>query len=491
MTNVLIVDDEPAVVSLVTRALEKTGLYRIVTAASAEAARQVLQNRSIDVAVFDVLLPDDSGLALLADVHAVDPRLPVILITGGGTAGTAIEAMKAGAFDYITKPLNVSQLREVVARAAEVRRLMTSPVGVAHSVEEAQEQSGDLMVGRSAAMTEVYKSIGRVAPRNVTVLIRGESGTGKELVARSIYQHSSRSDQPFLAVNCAAIPESLLESELFGHEKGAFTGADRRRIGKFEQCHGGTLFLDEIGDMPLALQGKILRLIQDQRFERVGGNETIQTDVRIITATHRDLEAMSNTGRFRADLYYRLNVYEIRLPALRERMEDLPILIGHFLRKASKELEQDVNQLSPDAMQALQSYGWPGNIRELQSTLNKAVLNSSGPVLLAQFLPKEIRPAEEPIPSSVQESTVEPVSDWDRFVDDRLEAGTDSLYDDAIERLERWLIVRVLRRTNGNQLQAAARLGVTRTTLRSKLAKLGLSIEKVIEDGDPTESSGG
>lgn len=483
MTNVLIVDDEPAVVSLVTRVLEKTGQYQIQAADSARSARLQLEDGAIDVAIFDVLLPDESGLKLLAAVQQMDARLPVILITGGGTAGTAIEAMKAGAFDYITKPLNVAQLREVVARAAEVRRLMTSPVGVAHSVEEAQEQAGDPMVGRSAAMTEVYKSIGRVAPRNVTVLIRGESGTGKELVARSIYQHSARSHQPFLAVNCAAIPESLLESELFGHEKGSFTGADRRRIGKFEQCHGGTLFLDEIGDMPLALQGKILRLIQDQRFERVGGNETIQTDVRILTATHRDLESMSNEGRFRPDLYYRLNVYEIRLPPLRERMEDLPILIGHFLRKASRELGQDVNQLSPAAMQALQSYAWPGNIRELQSTLNKAVLNSSGPVLLAQFLPREIRPAPEVSSVAGETPPAEVSSDWDRFVDDRLDAGTDSLYDESIERLERWLIARVLRRTGGNQLQAAARLGITRTTLRSKLSRLGLSIEKVVDEG--------
>jgi DNA-binding NtrC family response regulator len=480
MPTVLIVDDEPSVVSLVTRALEKLEGFATVSADNGKDARQHLHSGAVDVAIFDLLLPDESGLDLMAAVKEYDPKIPVIYITGGGTAGTAIEAMKAGAFDYLPKPLSVGQLRELVTQAARVRRLMTEPVGVAHTVEAATDGEGDFMVGRSPAMTEVYKNIGRVAPKNVTVLIRGESGTGKELVARSLYQHSNRADKPFLAVNCAAIPEALLESELFGHEKGAFTGADRQRIGKFEQCNGGTIFLDEIGDMPLMLQGKILRLIQDQRFERVGGNQTIQTDVRIITATHHDLEAMSDAGVFRSDLYYRLNVFEIEIPALRNRVEDLPLLVGHFIHRASRELDQDVNRVADDAMEVLTSYPWPGNIRELQSVLKKAVLNATGPLLLSEFLPDSIRRTASLLVEGGDSSCTNNDA-WEKFVDERTEAGTNALYDETIECMERWLLKRILRKTSGNQVQAAAILGITRTTLRSKLSKLGLSIEKVVD----------
>lgn len=486
MPRILVVDDEPAVLALIKRGMEKLPGFEITSASSADEARiRIRDDREIDVAVIDVLLPDGSGLDLMSVIQAQDSRLPVIFITGSGTAGTAIEAMKAGAFDYVSKPLNLPQLRDLITRAAEVRRLMTAPVDVAHSIEEAHNRGGDVLVGQSNAMTEVYKSIGRVASRNVTVLIRGESGTGKELVARSIYQHSDRCDKPFLAVNCAAIPESLLESELFGHEKGAFTGADQRRIGKFEQCSGGTIFLDEIGDMPLALQSKILRLLQDQRFERVGGNETIQTDVRIITATHRDLEVMSEGGKFRSDLYYRLNVYEIMIPPLRERLDDLPLLAGHFLRRAARELDKEVTRISGDAMDALRAYDWPGNIRELQSVVKKAVLNASGPLLLSEFLP---RPVRGEVIATGSEPPVSHVPEWDQFVNDRVTAGSDQLYDECLERMERWLITRVLRHTSGNQVKAASLLGITRTTLRSKLGKLGISIERVIESDQPGES---
>lgn len=480
MPTVLIVDDEPSVVSLVTRALEKLGGVDTVSASNGHDARQQILSGKVDVAIFDLLLPDESGLELMASVKEFDAKIPVIYITGGGSAGTAIEAMKAGAFDYLPKPLDVGQLRELVTQAAHVRRLMTEPVGVAHTVQAAAEGEGDFMVGRSSAMTEVYKNIGRVAPKNVTVLIRGESGTGKELVARSLYQHSHRADRPFLAINCAAIPEALLESELFGHEKGSFTGADRQRIGKFEQCTGGTIFLDEIGDMPLPLQGKILRLIQDQRFERVGGNQTIQTDVRIITATHRDLAAMSEAGTFRSDLYYRLNVFEVEIPALRDRVEDLPLLVGHFIHRASRELDQDVNRVSDDAMKVLTSYDWPGNIRELQSVLKKAVLNSTGPLLLSEFLPDFIRETEA-LRAKGTNFSPSKHDDWEQFVDERVATGTNVLYDETIERMERWLLTRILRKTSGNQVQAATILGITRTTLRSKLGKLGLTIEKVVD----------
>lgn len=491
MPNVLIVDDDATTLTLAQRALEKLDGFTVNVATNANDAVQILQSQQVDVALYDVLLPEGTGFDLLRRTKQLDETLPVVFMTAGGRSGPAIEAMKAGAFDFISKPLDVSQLQILVAHAADVRRLMLQPAGFAHTFSAATSSEGDLLVGRSAVMTEVYKSIGRVAPRNVTVLIRGESGTGKELVAHALYQHSSRANGPFLAVNCAAIPESLLESELFGHERGAFTGADRRRVGKFEQCHGGTLFLDEIGDMPLALQGKILRLLQDQRFERVGGNETVQTDVRIIAATHRDLEAMADEGDFRPDLYYRLNVYEIMVPPLRERLEDLPLLMEHFLQQANTELNKNVCRVSNDAMRMLRQYRWPGNVRELQSMLRKAVLNTSGPLLLDEFLPLKLRmQPKSPEPPAACDSSAEipmtstgPGSEWEQFVENRLMEGSHLLYDEMLERMERWLIAAVLRHTSGNQAQAANILGVTRTTLRSKLGRLGLSIERVVDEG--------
>ena len=300
--------------------------------------------------------------------------------------------MKLGAFDYLLKPLDFPKVRELVARAFEIRRFMHVPVTL--SGESHSNGNGDALIGRCPAMQEVYKAIGRVAPQNVTVLIHGESGTGKELVARAIYQHSPRASGRFLAVNCAAIPEALLESELFGHEKGSFTGADAKRIGKFEQCSGGTLFLDEVGDMTPLVQSKVLRVLQEQRFERVGGNETISTDVRIIAATNRDLESMTGKGEFRPDLYYRLNGFSIKLPPLRERPEDIVVLLEHFLRRFSRELGKEVCDVSPEALECMMHYRWPGNVREFQSVLKQAILQAIGPVLLPGFLPPAIRGGE-------------------------------------------------------------------------------------------------
>src|SRR5437660_1667164 len=297
-------------------------------------------------------------MEIYQQLRQIDARIPVIFVTLAKSADAAIEAMKHGAYDYLFKPLDPHQLRRVVGEALEVARRMREPAVVAETAADPDVDGA--IVGSSPAMRDVYKAIGRVAAQNVPVLIPGESRTGKELVARAIYQHGPRAKAPFLALNCAAIPEQLLESELFGHEKGAFTGADRRRIGKFEQCHGGTLFLDEIGDMPMALQAKILRLIQEQSFERVGGNETIRTDVRLIAATHRDLRASSAEGQFRPDLYYRLGVFTIHLPPLRERGDDLPILVKHYLRRISRELGREIREISPEALERLQNHLWPG-----------------------------------------------------------------------------------------------------------------------------------
>jgi two-component system nitrogen regulation response regulator GlnG len=311
------------------------------------------------------------------------------------------------------------------------------------------------------------------------VLITGESGTGKELVARAIYQHSARAQAPFLPINCAAIPEALLESELFGHEKGAFTGAERRRIGKFEQCTGGTLFLDEVGDMSLATQAKVLRVLQEQAFERVGGNETVRTDVRLIAATHRDLEAWSAQGQYRPDLYYRLGVFTIHLPPLRERDDDLPMLAQHYVLRFGRELRKDVREVTPETTERLCGYPWPGNIRELQNVLKQAVLRSTGPVLIPAFLPELApRPAAEPAPATEAGSRLEAA------IEQRLRHGSQNLYEEARRELDRFLLPLVLRSTEGNQLQAARILGIARRTLRLRLRELGLSVTKSVEDED-------
>ena len=329
MTRLLLVDDDPGLIlEQVNHVFGGSGCEIEVARTGEDGVRQAA-TRMPDAILLDLRLPDLSGLEVYRRLKQIDARVPVIFITATNDADSAIEAMKQGAFDYLFKPLDTAQLRRVVGQALELSRLAREPAVVAETPPD--EDRGDAIIGRCPAMQEVYKAIGRVAAQDVPVLIPGESGTGKELVARALYQHSPRAKAPFLAINCAAIPENLLESELFGHEKGAFTGADRRRIGKFEQVSGGTLFLDEIGDMPLALQAKMLRLLQEQAFERVGGNETIRTDVRLIAATHRDLKAWSAEGKFRPDLYYRLKVFTIYLPPLRERGEDLPVLVRHYL----------------------------------------------------------------------------------------------------------------------------------------------------------------
>jgi DNA-binding NtrC family response regulator len=330
-------------------------------------------------------------------------------------------------------------------------------------------------------MQEAYKAIGRVADQTFPVLITGESGTGKELVARAIYQHGPRAKSPFLALNCAAIPETLLESELFGHEKGAFTGAERRRIGKFEQVNGGTLLLDEIGDMPLPAQAKLLRVLQEQAFERLGGSETVRTDVRLIAATHRDLKAWSVEGKFRLDLYYRLGVFAIHLPPLRERGDDLALLVQFYLRRGSRELGRAVREVAPEALERLRDYSWPGNVRELQSVLKQALLRSHGPVLLPDFLPELPKTAGEPA------APVTPAGgrlDLEAFIHQRLGPDSRALYKETLRELDRLLLPRVLEYTGGNQQRAALLLGIARRTLREKLRDLGLHVAHSVEADD-------
>jgi two-component system nitrogen regulation response regulator GlnG len=472
MGRVLLVDDDPAMLlDQMTHALGPHGIRAEVARTAEEGLRQVTAQPP-DVILLDVHLPDLPGLEAYKRIRLIDGRIPVIFITWVATADTAIEAMKEGAYDYLFKPLDLALLRDVVIQALELGRLMRRPAVVAETPPA--EDSGDAIIGRCPAMGEVYKAIGRVAAQNVIVLITGESGTGKELVARAIYQYSSRARSPFLAINCAAIPEQLLESELFGHEKGAFTGADRKRIGKFEQVSGGTIFLDEIGDMPPATQAKILRLLQDQTFERVGGNETVRTDVRLIAATHRDLKAWSAEGKFRQDLYYRLSVFTIHLPPLRERGDDLPMLVQHYLRRFSRDLGRQVREITPEALGLLRRYPWPGNIRELQGVLKQALLQATGTVLIPAFLPESLR--APPDPAAGQGPGAEPDFSFESFILRRLEEGSTALSAEAHQHLDRLLLRLVLRHTRGNQAQAARVLGISRQTVRAKTRELGLSI---------------
>ncbi|RLS57871.1 MAG: sigma-54-dependent Fis family transcriptional regulator, partial [Planctomycetota bacterium] len=447
--RLLVIDDEPAIQHAFARAYRDLD-FELTQATSAADGVEKFQSCQPDVVVLDVHLPDATGLQTYHRLQALDARVPVILITGHGTTDLAIQAISEGAFEYLLKPPDLPVLKDVIDRALRASRLMREPAAMAEV--EPTSESVDMLIGRCPAMQEVYKAIGRVAKQDVTVIIRGESGTGKELVARALYQHSRRADKPFMAINCAAIPDQLLESELFGHEKGAFTGADRKHIGRFEQCHGGTIFLDEVGDMSPMTQAKILRLIQEQRFERVGGTTAIQTDVRLISATNADLEAMSEDGRFRRDLYFRLNVFTIPLPPLRERGDDLQLLIQHYLRRLGRELGQPDSQIADSALEVLRNYQWPGNVRELQSVLKQTLLQANGAVLLPDFLPESVRMGGSRSEAGGLLPTAGSTTDWDTFVQQRIDQNSENLYAEGLELMERELLLRILRHTDGNQV---------------------------------------
>jgi len=468
MPRVLVVDDEPNVLYSIEKGLQSAELEVVVARTGRQAVEQVEQARP-DAVILDFRLSDLSGLEVFDQIRQIAPRLPVIIITAYTSTETAIEAMKRGAFEYLLKPLDLHQLREVVQRALELSRFRQVPA--VFEDEEAGEDA-ERIVGHSAAMQVVYKAIGRFAPRDETVLITGESGTGKELVARALFHHSNRATAPFLALNCAAIPETLLESELFGHERGAFTGADRRRIGKFEQAHEGTLFLDEIGDMSPATQAKILRVLQEHSFERLGGNETIKNDVRLLAATNKNLEVEVAAGRFRQDLFYRLNVFAIRLPPLRERREDVPLLVGHFLRHFGRSLSRTVHSVTAGAQACLQAYDWPGNVRQLQNVLKYALIQAAGGVVTLDCLPENLRPNTS-VPVAVLREGKQ--MEINAFTESLLHAGEPDIYRRVTAEVDRTLLEAVLRHVKGNQVQASELLGISRTTLRAKLRALGIT----------------
>jgi nitrogen regulation protein NR(I) len=479
MFKLLVIDDEPNIHFGIEQVFDN-GDVKVLAARSAEDGLRQAAEESPDVILLDIRLGDRDGLQVFDELREIDPKSLVIFITGHGTTDTAIEAMKRGAHDYLVKPLDSTQLQQVVGQAFEISKLMHVPAWVDDGSRVADQP--EQLIGRGPSMQTICKEIGRVAGQDVNVLILGESGTGKELVARAIYHHSRRHKAPFLAINCAAIPESLLESELFGHERGAFTGADQRRVGKFEQCHGGTLFLDEVGDMAPNTQAKILRILEERSFERVGGSETISADVRILAATNQNLEALIEQAKFRKDLYYRLRGVTIHLPPLRERKEDIPQLAHHFLFRFNRELGTSIQSISAEAMDRLMQYHWPGNVRELQSVIRESLLRSSGAVLMQEFLSPELLRDETDEDESMSGAVIGD-EDWQglpRLIENWITHGETDVYRRALEHFDRLLVARALQQSSGNQARASEILGLSRVTLRAKLRATGLSVSKQV-----------
>jgi two-component system NtrC family response regulator len=446
--RIVVVDDESAQRELIGGFLRKQG-HEVFLAASGPEALAHVRDRQVDLVLSDCRMPGMSGPELLLGIKAVNPEIPLILMTAYGTVETAVEAMKNGAADYLTKPLDLEELLIRLARVTEQTRLRSEVRELQQRLVERHRLEG--IIGESGRMQEVLALVKRVAPSNATVLIRGESGTGKELIARAIHHNSRRASGPLVSLNCAALPEQLLESELFGHERGAFTGAVAQRKGRFESADGGSIFLDEIGDLSPTLQVKLLRVLQEREFERVGGTRTIAVDVRVLAATHRDLEQAMRDESFREDLYYRLNVVAIQIPPLRERREDIPLLLDHFLRKFAGKNRRDVSGVTAAARDALLKYDYPGNVRELENLVERAVLLCRGQVIDLEDLPATARPGQrsagEPLPKDLP---------------------------GVLADIERQAIESALERSGGIQTQAAEALGISERVLRYKMKKYGL-----------------
>jgi len=481
-SKLLLIDDEADVQYSFRRIFDSPDL-EIQTASSGEEGLEVIPRFKPDVVLMDIRMGGMTGLETLRRIREADKKLLVILMTAYGTTQTAIEAMKLGAYDYLLKPFDVPKIKELVGNALKAARDMRQVVSVAPLMESEDYELG--IVGRAEAMQNVFKLIGQLAASDATALITGESGTGKELVARAIYSHSGRSEQPFLAINCAAIPEQLLESELFGHERGAFTGATGQRIGKFEQCNGGTIFLDEIGDMTPATQTKILRVLQSGTFERVGGNVPIKVDVRVIAATNKPLEQAVAARQFREDLFYRLNVVRIPMPPLRERREDIRLLVDYFLRKLAREQQAQPKSLSSGVLRALEKYHWPGNVRELENVVRRALVVAKGDAILLGDLPADIAGGSA-VPAPVLAAGSGPMPEGDAG---ELVGIARQIYKlvrkdpklKVIPSVERVLVTEALRETGNNQVQAAKLLGITRATLRKRIEKFGITRELNIQ----------
>ena len=470
---ILIADDEELIRQVLAGALGEVG-YAVETADSGTRAWARLQEHAFDLAFLDIRMPEPGGLDLLLRVQTAKIDTPIVIMTGQTTLSNAIEAMKRGAFDYLTKPFDLNEVKALAARALEARRLASQLDQPLLAVHGRNEQ----IIGRSPAMQEVYKTIGRVVKSDATVLIQGESGTGKELIARVIHHYSTRWRAPFVAINCSAIPVDLLESEFFGHERGAFTGAVERRSGKFEQASGGTLFLDEVPDMPPALQAKILRVLQEREFTRVGGRETIKADVRIIAATNQDLATAVKEQRFREDLYFRLRVVPITLPPLRQRRDDIPELISYFIDKINREMGTSVAGVSPAAQALLIQHSWPGNVRELENTLLRAAVLAPGRMLTPADL--SLPAAASVLPEDFTDLSFEEVvrRKLKAYFQQTTLLEPCDLHAIVIGQVEKPLIELTLEYTGGNQLKAAELLGINRNTLRKKITDLKIVVKK-------------
>ncbi len=462
VASILAVDDEADFVDALSSILTKHE-YSVDTSCSGYEALQMLSIRPYDLVLLDLTMPLISGIDTLKRIQRIDPGLPVIILTGDSRVGTVVDAMKLGAYDFFPKPLDWERLEIAIKNALITKELRGEVSRLQGQLKS--KYSFKQIIGNSKSMQDVFRSLERVVEANVTVSIRGESGTGKELLARSIHFSGLRKQKPFVAVNCAAIPENLLESELFGHEKGAFTGAIARRAGKFEQADGGTLFLDEIGDMPHSTQVKILRVLQERRFQRVGGAETVEVDVRVISATNKNLEEEMKKGNFREDLYYRINVYPIFVPPLRKRREDIPALAAFFLEKYNKQYSRKVKAILPQTLDYLMNYEWPGNVRELENILERSFLHASDGVLAAEHLPITITSFKEDLNSSDSFINLKKVVSLTRQIT-------------PLKDLEKEVLQQAIKLTNYNMSNAALELGIGRTTLYRKLEKYGITLRR-------------
>ncbi len=479
MSRLLLIDDE-ADVQYSFRRIFDSPEVELNTASSGEEGLKLIPKFKPDLVLMDIRMGGMNGLETLRRIRQMDSKLLVILMTAYGTTQTAIEAMKLGAYDYLLKPFEVPRLKEIVGNALKAARDMKQVVSYQPLLESEDYELG--IVGRSEAMQQVFKLIGQLAASDATALITGESGTGKELVARAIYHHSQRSQRAFLAVNCAAIPEQLLESELFGHERGAFTGATMQRLGKFEQCDKGTIFLDEIGDMTPATQTKILRVLQSGTFERVGGNTPIRVDVRVIAATNKPLEQAVAARQFREDLFYRLNVVRIHIPPLRERREDIPLLVNYFLKKLAHDQKQPPRSVATSVIKALEKYHWPGNVRELENAIRHAHVMAKGDAILLSDLPNEISgQGSGSAPTTSATPSEGTTSDTAALARQLFQLARREPKLKIIPFVERELVIQALKETTNNQVHAAKLLGITRATLRKRIEKFGIQREMKIE----------
>jgi two-component system nitrogen regulation response regulator GlnG len=465
MTNVWIIDDEESIRTICTSALED--LFKIEAFSSASQALLALNSSKPDLIITDIKMPGMSGLEFLDKVSEKYPDLPTIIITAHANMDNALSAYKGGAFEYLTKPFDINEIRKLVIKATKTKKT---------NLQEGLEESKSKIVGKAGSMQEVFKAIGKISKTDITVLIRGESGTGKELIAQSVHANSSRNNEPFIAINVAAIPHELLESELFGHEKGSFTGAQSQRIGRFEQALGGTLFLDEIGDMHPELQTRLLRVLSSHEFYRVGGQKPIKSDVRIIAATNQNIEQLIKTGKFREDLYHRLNVFRIELPPLRKRKEDIPMLVKHFLSKSAAEIKGDEKGIDKNAMKILNDYDWPGNIRQLENTCRYITVMAPSASITADDIPDEIKNDSQSEVSDTVNVNMDSTSSWEESLSSHIKNVLSDVNDltRLSKELEKLLLQEALKASKGRKIDAAKILGLGRNTITRKIKDLGL-----------------